>query len=259
MTKLLEKKVVVITGGAGLIGRELSKTIAEQGGTAVVVDVDNQRGGRVVDSLKKQVCSVDVIFLELDITSKKSINKVIKTVHDRYGRIDALINNAYPRNKNYGNQFLEVEYEDFCDNVSKHLGGYFLTSQQFIKYFLDQGFGNIVNMSSIYGTIAPKFNIYSGTSMTVPVEYAAAKSALIQLTKYMANFCHGKDIRVNSVSPGGILDGQPEAFLEKYNAHCLNKGMLDVGDINGTLLYLLSDMSKFVNGQNIIVDDGFTL
>jgi NAD(P)-dependent dehydrogenase (short-subunit alcohol dehydrogenase family) len=95
--------------------------------------------------------------------------------------------------------------------------------------------------------------------MTMPVEYAAIKSALIHLTKYMAKYYKGKKIRINSISLGGLLDKQPPAFLESYKAFCLNKGMLDKSDINGTLVYLLSDLSVYVNGQNIVVDDGFTL
>ena len=100
---------------------------------------------------------------------------------------------------------------------------------------------------------------YKNTSMTTPVEYAAIKSGLIHLTKYMAKYFKGMNIKVNALSPGGILDSQPEPFLSKYKEQCLNKGMLDKSDMNGTLVYLLSDMSKYVNGQNIVVDDGFSL
>ena len=152
-----------------------------------------------------------------------------------------------------------MEYEDFCENVSVHLGGYFLTSQQFAKYFAETGCGNIINISSVYGVIAPKFEIYKDTPMTMPVEYAAIKSALIHLTKYMAKYLKDKNVRVNCISPGGILDKQPESFLEQYKSNCLSKGMLDPEDIMGALVFLLSDASKFINGQNIIVDDGFTL
>jgi len=139
------------------------------------------------------------------------------------------------------------------------LGGYFNTSQQFAKYFQKQKCGNIVNISSIYGVIAPKFEVYDNTSMTMPVEYAAIKSGLIHLTKYMAKYFKGMNIRVNTLSPGGIFDSQPEKFLEAYKKECLNKGILDKSDLKGTLVYLLSDMSKYVNGQNIVIDDGFSI
>ena len=143
--------------------------------------------------------------------------------------------------------------------MNLNLGGYFLTSQQFASYFLQQGHGNIINIASIYGVVAPKFELYENTEMTMPVEYAVIKAGLIHLTKYMAKFFKGKNIRVNALSPGGILDAQPASFLDAYGRACINKGMLDKADLVGSLLYLLSDLSKCVNGQNLIVDDGFTL
>jgi NAD(P)-dependent dehydrogenase (short-subunit alcohol dehydrogenase family) len=95
--------------------------------------------------------------------------------------------------------------------------------------------------------------------MTMPVEYAAIKSAVVQLTRYMARYCRGMNIRVNALSPGGIIDGQVAVFIDRYKAHCLNKGLLEAGDVVGALVFLLSDAAQFINGQNIVVDDGFTL
>ena len=184
---------------------------------------------------------------------------MIGALHTKYGRIDALVNNAYPRNKCYGRHFFDVAYEDFCENLNLNLGGYFLASQKLAEYFQKQGHGNIVNIASIYGVIPPKFEVYENTSMTMPVEYAAIKSAIIHLTKYMAKYFKGMNIRVNSLSPGGVQNSQPKAFLDKYRTNCINKGMLGVEDLNGTLVYLLSDTSMYVNGQNIIVDDGYSL
>jgi post-translational flagellin modification protein A len=200
-----------------------------------------------------------IIPAQIDITDTNSIQKLITSISEKFGKIDALINSAYPRNKNYGKHFFEVTYNDFCENVGMNLGGYFLTSQQFAKYFEKQGYGNIINLGSIYGVIAPRFEVYNNTPMTMPVEYATIKSGLIHLTKYMAKYFKGKNIRVNTISLGGIEDKQPESFLRGYKEFCLNKGMLDAKDISGTVLYLLSDLSEFVNGQNIVVDDGFTL
>ena len=107
--------------------------------------------------------------------------------------------------------------------------------------------------------VTPKFAIYNETEMTSPVEYAAIKAGLIHLTKYMAKYLKGKNIRVNTISPGGILNNQPKQFLKKYNNQCSTKGMLDAKDLNGTLIFLLSDASSYLNGQNIVVDDGFCL
>lgn len=116
-----------------------------------------------------------------------------------------------------------------------------------------------MNMSSIYGSMAPRFEVYEGTSMTMPVEYAAIKSAVEHLTRYFASYFKGCGIRVNSLSPGGILQAQPQVFLDAYNQHCASKGMLLPEDLTGALIYLLSDESRYMTGQNLIVDDGFSL
>lgn len=256
---MLSNKVVVITGGAGLLGKEFVKSVVENNGIAVIADINEELGSKVKEELSMELGSKNIDFVELDITSKKSLQQCINYLNTKYGKIDALVNNAYPRNKNYGKHFFDVEYSDFCQNTNLNLGGYFLTSQQFANYFKEQGYGNIINISSIYGVVAPKFEIYENTTMTVPVEYAAIKSGLLHLTKYMAKYFKGMNIRVNAISPGGIFDNQPEQFLANYKKQCLNKGMLDKSDLKGTLVYLLSDMSRYVNGQNIIVDDGFSL
>jgi len=256
---MLNNKVIVVTGGAGLIGQEFVRTIVQNGGTAVIADIDIMNANKVKEGLLKEYQTSDIDVIDFDINSENSIQDAIDYLDNKYHKIDALINNAYPRNKNYGKSLLEVEYQDFCENTNLHLGGYFLTSQKFIRYFVKQGSGNIVNISSIYGVITPRFEIYKDTEMGMPVEYAVIKAALIHLTKYMAKYCQDKNIRINVMSPGGVLDGQPQLFLDRYNANCASKGMLDKQDLGGTLLYLLSDMSKYVNGQNIVIDDGFSL
>lgn len=255
---MLNNQVVVITGGAGLIGQQFSSVVAEHGGIAVVADRDVVAATRVAEEIAAKYPGRGEAEA-LDITDKASVTRLIESLHERHGRINAVVNNAYPRNRNYGRKFEEVTYEDFCENLSSHLGGYFLVAQQFSTYFREQGTGNIINMASIYGIMAPRFEVYAGTSMTMPIEYAAIKSSIINLTKYMAKYLKGTGIRVNAISPGGVWDRQPELFLKRYAEKCLGKGMLDRGDLNGTLVYLLSDMSACVNGQNIIVDDGFSL
>lgn len=258
MAILLTNKVIVITGGAGFLGRQFCAAVAEQGGIAVVADINVEAAGRVSEEIGSSYPG-HAEASPLDITDKASVSALIAGLRQKHGRIDALVNNAYPRNRDYGKKLEDVTYESFCDNVSLHLGGYFLVAQQFGIFFCEQGFGNIVNMSSIYGTMPPRFEIYADTHMTMPVEYAAIKSAVMQLTRYFAQYFKRDGIRVNCLSPGGILDGQPEAFLRGYNARCGRKGMLEPRDVNGSLLFLLSDASRFVTGQNLIVDDGFSL
>jgi NAD(P)-dependent dehydrogenase (short-subunit alcohol dehydrogenase family) len=257
-TTVLNDKVVVITGGAGLLGRNFCEAVAKEGGIAIVADVNLQAAKEVAEKVAAQY-SGRAEAAALDITDKASIDSLIETLHAKYGRIDAVVNNAYPRNSNYGRRFEEVEYADFCENLNLHLGGYFLVSQRFSRYFVEQGYGNIVSMASVYGVIPPRFDIYAGTKMTNPVEYAAIKSAILHFSRYLAQYLKGKGVRVNCLSPGGILDRQPEPFLEAYRSYCNEKGMLDTQDVSSSLVFLLSDASKYVTGQNLIVDDGFTL
>ncbi|MEA3513799.1 MAG: oxidoreductase, partial [Campylobacterota bacterium] len=246
--------------GAGLIGQAFIKAIIKQNGIAIIADFNESLSEEVKEKLSKELNSKNIDCVTLDITNTNSLQDCIKLLDKKYGKIDAVVNNAYPRNKNFGDKFFDVTYENFNDNVNMNLGGYFLTSQQFALYFKTQGYGNIINISSIYGIVAPNFEFYDDTKMVgVPIEYAAIKSALIHLTKYMAKYFKGLNIKVNAISPGGIFDNQPEPFLNKYNNKTISKGMLDKEDLTGTLVYLLSDMSRYVNGQNIIVDDGFVL
>lgn len=252
---LLKDKVVIITGGAGLLGRDFCKIISENGGIAIMAENNIANAEKIISENKLN----NVFAKYIDIINKESIINLIENIKNEFGKIDAIVNSAYPRNKNYGKHFFDVEYDDFCENLGLNLGGYFLTSQCFAKFFYEQGFGNIINISSIYGVVAPRFEIYENTHMTTPIEYAAIKSGLLHITKYMAKYFKGKNIRVNAITLGGLEDKQPESFLKAYKELCLNKGMLDAKDVSGALLYLLSDLSEFVNGQNIIVDDGFTL
>jgi NAD(P)-dependent dehydrogenase (short-subunit alcohol dehydrogenase family) len=255
---MLNGKIVVITGGAGLLGRRFSAAIATHGGTVVVADRDTEAATRVAGQIEGEHPGRSEAAT-LDITAKESVNALIQALLKRYGRIDAVVNNAYPRNRHYGRKLEDVSYADFCENVSMHLGGYFLVAQQFGLLFQKQGVGNIVNMASIYGTIAPRFQIYEETTITMPVEYAAIKAAVIHLTRYFAQYLKSSGVRVNALSPGGILDGQPEAFVGRYARYGGTKGMLSSDDVSNVLIFLLSDASKHITGQNLVVDDGFSL
>ena len=250
----LKNKVIVVTGGSGAIGQCFLRGIVEQGGIAIVADINLD-----VAKLLAQECAGQAEAVHLDITNKDSIVTLIAGLMQRHGRIDALINNAYPRNKNYGKKLENVTYVDFCENVNMHLGGYFLVAQQFCLAFKQQGYGNVINMSSIYGSMAPRFEVYEGTPMTMPVEYAAIKAAIEHLTRYFAQYFKGSRIRVNCLSSGGILAGQPPSFLEAYNKHCASKGMLNANDLLGALMFLLSDESSLMTGRNLLIDDGFSL
>jgi NAD(P)-dependent dehydrogenase (short-subunit alcohol dehydrogenase family) len=254
----LAGKIVVVTGGAGLLGRAFTSGITERGGTAIVADIDVARATEVAGAIASNAVGA-AIPMAVDITDEASVNSLIAACVSRCGRVDAVVNNAYPRNKAYGRTLEAVTYADFCENVGLHAGGYFLVAQRFAKHFAATGGGNIVNMASIYGSLPPRFGVYDGTAMTMPVEYAVIKAGIIQLTRYLAQFYKGQGIRVNTLSPGGILDNQPESFLARYGAMAGSKGMLAPEDLVGALAFLLSDDSRYVTGQNLVVDDGFSL
>ena len=246
---MLKDKVIVIIGANGLLGKEFVKACLENNAKIIASDIVE----------KSEIESKDLEYIRCDITNKNSILDLINFSKEKFKKVDAVVNSAYPRNKNYGRKFEEVEYEDFCENINLHLGGYFLVSQQFAEFFKSQGYGNIINIASIYGVIPPRFEIYEDTNMSMPIEYNVIKHGIISMSKYIAKYYKGCNIRVNCISPGGILNNQPKEFLKKYNSYALNKGMLDKQDISGTLLFLLSDLSKNINGQNIVVDDGWSL
>ena len=256
----IKDKTIIITGGAGLLGSAFSKACAEYGANVVIVDIDERKANKLIAQIKKETGYNNTIFQKCDITDTNDIQKLINRALNTFEKIDALVNNAYPRNKNYGGKFEDVSYEDFCENVNMHLGGYFLMTKEISKVMMKQNYGNIVNMASIYGFSAPRFEIYEGTDVTMPVEYAAIKGAIINLTRYLASYLGKYNIRVNAISPGGVFNNQPESFVKKYSEKVvLGKRMANTDDIVGVLIFLLSDASKYMTGQNIMVDGGFTL
>jgi NAD(P)-dependent dehydrogenase (short-subunit alcohol dehydrogenase family) len=254
----LAGKVTVLIGAAGRLGRVFARSIVREGGSVVLADCETGNCERLKEQLLDEYPAAAVETQFADTSDADSIRALLSTTASLTGRIDAVVNAAYPRGPGYGARFEEVLYANFTRTVSQQIGGYFLVSQLFSMFFKQRGNGNVINISSIYGVVPPRFDIYDGTSMTMPVEYAVAKAALLHLTKYLASYFSGSGIRFNCISPGGILDAQPESFVARYNAYAMSKGMLDAEDICGALVFLLSDDSRYVNGQNLIVDDGWT-
>ena len=252
---MLNQRIVLVTGGAGRLGSEFCKGIIENKGKVIIGDISEERG----KALEKELNKDNSIFVKVDTSNTDSIKNLIEQGKNHYGRIDAAVHCAYPISSKWGTSFEELDADYLAKDLFSQLGGAILFSQQVILYFREQGGGNLIHISSIQGVSAPRFDHYKGTDMTSPIEYTAVKTALIGVTKYLSKYCKNQNIRVNSISPGGILDDQPTEFLTKYAESCNSKGMLDSKDIVGTLIFLLSDSSKFINGQNIIIDDGWSL
>lgn len=256
----LTSKVVIITGGAGLIGKAYIEVCAQYGAIVILVDINDAAGNKVVVDVKKKTKNQNVFYQKCSIADEENIKKLIDVVLKRHGRIDALVNDAYPKSKNYGKKYEDVSYEDFCENLNLHLGGYYLMTHEVSKVMMKQKSGVIVNMSSHYGFVAPRFEIYQGTDMTMPVEYSAIKGGVLNLTRYLASYLGKYNIRVNSISPGGVLNNQPKSFVKKYEQRVLlGKRMANVEDLAGVLVFLLSDASRYMTGQNVVVDGGWTI
>jgi len=256
----LSKKTILLTGALGLLGKAFARACALAGANLVLLDIRQNEGEVFAKSLAEETKNDDIVFAHCDITRKDEIQQAVALTLSRFGSLDALVNNAYPRNKNYGKPFEEIAYEDFCENLNMHLGGYVLMTQQVLPVMKKQGAGNIIFMSSIYGFCAPRFEVYEATKMTMPIEYAAIKGALLNLTKYVAALAGKNGIRVNALSPGGILNDQDPAFVKAYSSHVpLGTRMANPDDITGALLFLLSDASSYVTGQNIVVDGGWSI
>lgn len=255
MKKLLENKTILIVGAGGLLGSQLVASTLEQGANVIATDINIEKLKALLTDLKIDITQSSLKIMHLDITKEESI----KNISSENCNIDGAVNATYPRNNTYGEHFFDVTIDSFNENISLHLGSSFLFTQQCAAYF--KKYGNpfsLVNISSIYGVVAPDFSIYENTPMTMPVEYAAIKSGLLHLNKYVVNYINNSDFRINSVSPGGIFDNQPKDFLEAYKEKTHGTGMLYPKDMLGSILFLLSDQSRYVTGQNIIVDDGFT-
>ena len=252
---MLTNQIVAITGGAGKIGSAFCRGVIEHGGKVVIGDIAKDRGVNLESELGSDLS----IFVELDTSNMDSIKNFLSVAHDHFGHIDSAVHCAYPRSSQWGEQLENLKPEELSEDLFTQLGGAILFSQQMLLYFRKQAKGNLIHIASIQGIAAPKFSHYQGTTMVSPIEYTAIKSAIIAITKYLAKYCKNQNIRVNSISPGGILDDQSEAFLEQYAKSCNSKGMLDANDLIGSLIFLLSDQSLFLNGQNIVVDDGWSL
>ena len=252
---MLDNQVVLISGAAGKIGSSFTTAVAEAGGRVVVGDLNQEKGQEIA----KSIGANNALFVKMDTTDPKSIWDGIVEGQKAFGPINSAVHCAYPRSIGWGTTFEDLDPQYLNEDLSLQLGGAITFSQQVIKAFRSNGYGNLIHVSSIQGVSAPKFEHYEGTGMVSPIEYSAIKAGVIAISKYIAKYLKNQNIRSNCISPGGILDNQPQMFLEKYRNSCSSKGMLEPYDLSQALVFLLSDHSRFINGQNIIVDDGWSL
>jgi NAD(P)-dependent dehydrogenase (short-subunit alcohol dehydrogenase family) len=240
----LDNKVIIVTGGSGLLGKAIVNTVLAGGGVCINADIHPADQGE---------------FIHCDITDPASIGDVIKEVVARWGRIDGLVNNAYPRTKDWGKRFEDIPVDSWRANVDMQLNSCFVFCQEVCAQMKKQGSGSVVNIGSIHGVVAPDFGVYEGTEMTSPGAYAAIKGGIIHFTRYLASYFGGNNIRVNCVSPGGIFDNQNPVFVRNYLSRVPLKRMGNPSDIAGPVSFLLSDDAAYVTGHNLLVDGGWTI
>jgi len=241
----LKDKIVIVTGGSGLIGSGIVKKIRLEGAFCVNAELNADTS----DDLAQAKC---------DITSPDSVCELVEKVMKKYGRIDGLVNNAYPRTNDWGTKFEDIPYDSWQKNVDWQMNSYFLFCQKVLVPMKQQGFGSIVNISSTYGVVSPDFTIYEGTPLTSPAAYTAIKGGLINFTRYLASYFGQYGIRANCVSPGGIFDNQNEIFIKNYQNKVPMKRMGMPSDIAGPVAFLLSDEAAYVTGHNLMADGGWT-
>lgn len=243
--KILKDKIVIVTGGNGLLGKSIISDIEKKGGIPVNFEIN----------LKTNFDRNEIFC---DITETDSILNAIKSTYKYYGRIDGLVNNAYPRTEDWGVKFEDIPKTSWDKNVQDQLNSYFFLCQQIVDLMKEQGAGSIVNMSSIYGIVGPDFSIYENTDMTMPAAYSAIKGAIINFSRYLASYLGSYGIRVNCISPGGIINNQNALFIEKYEKKVPLRRMGRPGDIAPSVSFLLSDEASYITGHNLVVDGGWT-
>ncbi|WP_067038043.1 SDR family oxidoreductase [Allomuricauda sp. CP2A] len=242
---ILSNKVILVTGGSGLIGKAIMEDIQSKGGIALNLDIG-------VDT------DLKLNTIHFDITSDESILQTLDIVVHQYGRIDGLVNNAYPRTKDWSAPFENIPNESFSKNVDMQLSRIFALSKPVLKIMKEQGHGAIVNIASIYGIVGNDFTVYENTNLFPPAAYTAIKGGLINFSRYVASYFGKFNVRSNCVSPGGIFDYQNERFVEQYEHKVPLKRMGNPDDIAPAVSFLLSDGAKYITGQNLAVDGGWT-
>ena len=269
----LTGKVAVVTGGPGLLGREFCRTLAEAGARVVVADI-NASG---VNALASQLIEAGYHCLGIatDVTQPESVQNLVDETLVTYGRLDILVNSAaldpkfdpaslaeMARQGAVSGAFEDYPLQQWKTALDVNLTGMFLCCQAAVKPMLAQGKkGSIINICSTYGLVAPDQRIYQRDGVQTsfkPVYYSVTKAGVLGLTRYLAAYYAGTDIRANALTPGGVFNDHDETFLKAYTARTVMGRMASKDEMNGALLFLASDASSYMTGSNLVVDGGWT-
>ena len=253
----LNGRVVLVTGGAGHIGRVLAAALAELGAMVAVADVDREATERVVADIGIRAHPVVV-----DLADEAAVRALPAEVERTLGGLDVLVNNAAFVGTSglagWVAPFAEQSVETWRQALEVNLTAAFALTQAAAPILARSGRGSVINVASIYGVLGPDLGLYEGTAMGNPAAYAASKGGLIQLTRWLATVLGPRGIRVNAISPGGVERGQPESFRDRYIARTPLGRMAVEEDFKGVVAWLASDLSAYVTGQNIMVDGGWS-
>lgn len=249
----VENKVILYTGGYGYLGREPVKYLAKVKAKVYVL-------ARNIEKFKNAFNEDNIFFQEFDLSDSSSIIEAFKNVYRKEGKIDVLINNAvYSR----GQSPEKMTDDDFTFGIQGALNSTFVCIREIIPYQKKQNFGKIINISSMYGMVAPDFSVYETSPNSLnPPHYGAAKAGIIQLTKYYASYLGKNNIQVNSITPGPFpsvnVQTNNKEFIVKLAEHTMLNRIGRPEDMIGAIVLLSSKASDYITGQNIIVDGGWT-
>lgn len=262
----LSQRVAIITGGAGFLGSEFSATLARAGAAVMVADIDIARAEAVAEQLRSEGAAC--LAVGVDVTEKQSIARMVERTLADLRRIDILVNSAAldpkfdPAHREDSTQaFEDYSLEAWTREIEVNLTGAFLCSQAVARPMLRQGGGVIVNVCSIYGMVGPDQRIYQRPGHPAqykPPSYSVSKAGILGLTRYLATYFAGKDIRVNTLTPGGVFADHDPGFVESYSARTVLGRMARRDEMNAALLFLASDASSYMTGANLVVDGGWT-
>ncbi len=255
----LDGKIAIITGGGGNFGRPISTALAEAGATVIIASRNRKNYKQFASELTSNGLIAEGMLL--DLANEKSIESLVKRVYKKFGAIDLLVNNAVSRE---GMKDLEqLTKADIEKTELINTTGLMLITKQVIGIMRKQGGGNIINISSIQGTVGPNFPVYGNTGMSSPINYTYEKWGMIGFTKWLANYYGKYNIRVNCISPGGYGPGINEKpgkdeFIENYKRLTPLGRFAEDDDIKGPVVFLASDASSYITGHNLMVDGGWT-